>query len=93
MAVWPRSEHVWPEMVLIVQAETASDAVIVVLHARRVSRAVKVAASAGDGRIYRWYGVTTLVDSFDYQRATCLPMGRSDAEAPVLHRGEDVNAS
>ena len=75
MAVWLWSENVWPEIILFVQAETARDGVIVVLHARRVRRAVKVAANAGDGRIHRWYGVRTLTDGFDYQRATCLPVG------------------
>ena len=53
IAVWLRSENVWPEITLMVQAETARDAVIVVLHIRRVRRAVKVAANAGDGSIHR----------------------------------------
>jgi len=38
IAVWLRSEIIWPEITLIVQAETARDAVIVVLHARRIRR-------------------------------------------------------
>jgi len=76
VAMWVRSEKSWPEIILVVQAETAIDAVIAVLHARRVHHAVKVAASAGDGFIYRWYEVTTLVESFDYELMTCLPMGR-----------------
>jgi hypothetical protein len=58
IAIWLRSENVWPEITLIVQAETAIDAVSVVLHARRVRRAAKVAASAGDGYIHRWYHIT-----------------------------------
>jgi hypothetical protein len=78
VAVWPRSENIWPETVLIVQAETAMDAVIATLHARRVRRAVKVAVNASDGCIHRWYGVTRLADGFAYQHVTCLPMGWPD---------------
>ena len=94
IAVWLRSENIWPEITLIVQAETATDAVIMVLRTRRVYRAVKVAASAGDGSIHRWYGVTTLADGFDYQRSTCLPMGWSEEQQALVSRGEaSVNAS
>ena len=78
VAVWLRSEKVWPEIIVVVQAETAMDAVIVVLHARQVRRAVKVAVSAGTSFIHRWYGVRTLAESFDSQRARWLPMGRPD---------------
>jgi hypothetical protein len=87
IAVWLRSEIIWPEITLIVQAETARDAVIVVLHARRIRRAVKVAASAGDGCIHRWYGMTTLADGFDYQRATCLLMGWPEEQQAHVPRG------
>ena len=94
IAVWLRSENLWPEITLIVQVETAMDAVIVVLHARRVRRAVKVAASAGDGLIHRWYGVTRLVDSFDYRRVTCLPMGwPEEQQALVPHKGANMPVS
>jgi hypothetical protein len=87
VAMWLRSENTWPEMVLVVQAETASDAVIVVLHARRIHRAVKVAVNAGDGCIHRWYGMRTLVDGFGCQRATCLPMGWSEEQQALVPRG------
>lgn len=81
VAMWLRSENVWPEMVLVVQAETAGDA-------------VKVAANAGDGHIHRWYGVTTLVDGFDYQCATCLLMGWPDEQQALVPRGgESVHTS
>lgn len=75
VAVWLWSEKSWPEIILVMQAETAIDAVIAVLLARRVRHAVKVAVNAKDGLITRWYGVTTLVDSFDYERVTWLPIG------------------
>src|SRR5258706_12861693 len=94
VAIWLWSENVWPEITLIVQAETAIDAVIVVLRTRRVHRAVKVAAHAGDGCIYRWYGVTTLADGFDSQRATCVPMGWPGEQQAFISRGEEsVKAS
>ena len=94
VAMWLRSENIWPEIVLVVQAETAIDAVIVVLHARRVRRAVKVVANAGDGCIHRWYGVTTLADGFNFQRATCLPMGWPGEQQALISRGEEsVKAS
>jgi hypothetical protein len=94
VAIWLRSENVWPEITLIMQAETATDAVIMVLHARRVRRAVKVAAHAGDGCIHRWYGVTTLADGFDYQRATCLLMGWPEEQQALVSREEEsVKAS
>jgi hypothetical protein len=94
VAMWLRSENIWPEMVLVVQAETARDAVIVVLRARQVRRAVKVAVNAGDGFIHRWYGVTTHVDGFDYRRATCLRMGWPDEQqALVPHEGANMHAS
>jgi hypothetical protein len=93
IAVWLRSENVWPEITLIVQAGTASDAMIAVLHARRVRRAVKVAASAGDGFIHRWYGVTRLADGFDYQRSTSLLMGwPEEQQALAPRREENVHA-
>lgn len=94
VAVWLRSEKVWPEIILMVQAETAIDAVTVVLHARRVRRAVKVAVSAGDSFTQRWYGVTMLADSFDYQRATWLPIGRPDEnQALVSSEGGTIHES
>jgi hypothetical protein len=94
IAMWLRSENIWPEITLIVQAETARDAVIVVLHARRVRRAVKVAANAGDGSIHRWYDVKTLVDGFDFRRATHLPMGWPEKQQALIpHREENVNVS
>ena len=94
VAMWLRSENIWPEITLIVQAETARDAVVVVLHARLVRRAVKVAANAGDGFIHRWYGVTTIADSFDYQRGTCLRMGwPEEQQALVPHEEANVNES
>jgi hypothetical protein len=94
VAMWLRSENVWPEITLIVQAETAIDAVVMVLHARYVRRAVKVAANAADGCIHRWYGVTALADGFDYQCATCLPMGWSGEQQALISRGEErVHAS
>lgn len=76
VAMWLWSEETWPQITLMVQAQTVREAVSEVLHTRRVRRAVKVAVNAGDGFIYRWYGVTTLADGFDCQRATCLLMGR-----------------
>lgn len=87
VAVWLRSEKSWPEIMLVVQAETALDAVIEVLLARRVRGAVKVAVKAGDGRIHRWYGVTTLVESFDYERVTWLPMGCPDEKLACVESG------
>lgn len=75
VAMWLHSEKSWPEIILVVQAETAIEAVIAVLHARLVHHVVKVAVNAGDGLIARWYGVTMLTESFDYQRVTWLPMG------------------
>jgi len=94
VAMWLRSENVWPEITLIVQAETVRDAVIVVLRARRVRRAVKVAVNAGDGCIHRWYSVTTHVDGFDYQRSTCLRMGWPEKQqALVSCEEENVHAS
>ena len=88
IAIWLRSENVWPEITLVVQAETARDAVIMLLRARRVYRAVKVAASAGDGFIHRWYGVTTIADGFDYQRGTCLRMGWPEEQQALVSREE-----
>lgn len=76
VAMWLWSEKSWPEIMLVMRAETEIDAVIAVLHARRVHHAVKVAVNARDGLIARWYGVTTLIESFDYKRVTWLPMGR-----------------
>jgi len=94
VAMWVRSEKSWPEIILVMRAETAIDAVIAVLHARRVRRAVKVAASAGDGFIHRWYGVTTLVESFDYERMTWLPMGRpTEQQALVGSGGGNIHES
>jgi len=84
VAMWLRSEQSWPEIILVVQAETAIEAVIAVLHARRVHHAVKVAVNVGNGFIHRWYGVTTLVESFDYQRATWLPMGVSAEQLALV---------
>lgn len=89
VAMWLRSENVWPEITLIVQAETVVDAVIVVLHTRRVRRAVKVAANAGDGFIHRWYNVTTLADGFDYQSSTCLLMGWPEEQQALVPPGEE----
>jgi len=90
VAMWLRSEKSWPEIILVVQAETAIDAVIAVLHARRVHHAVKVAVNAGDGFIHRWYGVTTLVESFDYQRVTWLPMGVPAEQQPLTGSGGGI---
>ena len=33
------------------------------------------------------YGVTTLAESFDYQGATCLPMGRPDEKQALAGSG------
>jgi len=52
VAVWLRSENCWPEIVLLVQAETAIGAVASVLYARRVHRAKKVTANADDSFIH-----------------------------------------
>ena len=89
VAMWLRSENIWSGIVLDVQAETASDAVIVVLRTRRVRRAVKVVVSAGDRRIHRWYGVRTLADGFGSQRATCLPMGWLGEQQAFVPRGRE----
>jgi hypothetical protein len=67
VAVWLCSLERWPEIVLLVHAPTAGEAVMLVLQARHVSHAVKVAVNAGDGVIQRWYEVTTLLDGFGYQ--------------------------
>ena len=94
IAVWLRSENVWPEITVIVQAETARDGVIMVLHAQRVRRAVKVAANAGDGFIHRWYNVTTFAEGFDSQCSTCLQMGwPEEQQALVPCRVENVHVS
>ena len=87
VAMWLQSENIWPEMVPVVQAETAVDTVIVVLRARQVRRAVKVAVSAGDGLIHRWYGVRTLADGFDYRHVTCLLMGWPEEQQALIPRG------
>lgn len=87
VAVWLHSENVWPEIILNMQAETAIDAVIAVLHARRVRHAVKVAVNARDGTITRWYRVKTLVDSFDYERVTWLPIGVPEERLALVARG------
>ncbi|MHB8594608.1 MAG: hypothetical protein ACYDB3_09825, partial [Acidimicrobiales bacterium] len=90
VAMWLHSEKSWPDIILVVQAETAIDAVIAVLHARRVRHAVKVAVNAGDGFIHRWYGVTTLVESFDYERAVWLPMGCPAEQQPLAGSGGGI---
>lgn len=87
--MWLRSENIWSEMVLVVQAETALDAVIVVLRTRGMRRAVKVVVSAGDKRIRWWYGVRTLADGFGSQRATCLPMGWLGEQQAFVPRGRE----
>jgi hypothetical protein len=86
VAMWLRSEKLWPEIILVVHAETARDAVWLVLQARRVHHAVNVAAHVfSDAHIARWHGVTTLVDRFDYQHETFLLMG-----VPVVHAESDA---
>lgn len=87
VAIWLSSEKSWPEIILVMRAETAIDAVIAVLLARRVRHAVKVAVNARDGLIARWYGVTTLTDSFDYQRVTWLPMGMPAEQSALVASG------
>ena len=89
VAMWLRSENIWSEMVLVVQAETALDAVIVELRTRGMRRAVKVVVSAGDRGIHRWYGVRTLADGFGSQRATCLPMGWLGEQQAFVPRGRE----
>lgn len=72
VAIWLRSETRWPEIVLLVQAETPIDAV---LRTRHVRHAAKIAVNTGQGSIQRWYEVTTLVDGFDYQREEVTAYG------------------
>ncbi|HJT56981.1 MAG TPA: hypothetical protein VJ761_10830 [Ktedonobacteraceae bacterium] len=76
VAVWRWSEDTWPQITLLVEAESARHAMIVVLQTQRVRRAVKVAVNSGDGFIHRWYSVTTRPEGLDCQRCTCVPMGR-----------------
>lgn len=87
VAVWLHSENVWPEIILNMQAETAIDAVITLLHVRRVHHAAKVAVNAKDGLITRWYGVKTLVGSFDYERVTWLPIGVPEERVTLAATG------
>ena len=75
VAVWLRSESSWPSIVLTMHAETAAEAVGLILRTRRVRSAVKVAVNVGDGFLHRWYRVKTLVEGFDAQYETCLPIG------------------
>ena len=85
VAVWLRSENVWPEIVVVVHAETPLDAAWKVLHIRGVRRAV----NCGDGTIQRWYGVITLIDGLAYDRMTCLPMGALESKQGVEWKSED----
>lgn len=93
VAVWLYAEKSWPEIILVMQAETAIDAVITVLHARRVRHAAKVAVNAKDGLITRWYGVTTLTESFDYERVTWLPIGVPDERLALAGSGGNGHGS
>ncbi|HJT58881.1 MAG TPA: hypothetical protein VJ761_20395 [Ktedonobacteraceae bacterium] len=90
VAVWLRTESMWPQITMIVQTATARDAVLAVLHARKVHRAVKVAVNADNGAISRWYGVTTLADGFVSQRATCLPMGMPIEQEVLVASGGGI---
>ena len=92
VAVWRWSENTWPQITLVVQAESAREAVIAVLGARQVRRAVKVAVNSGDGFIHRWYGVAMRSQGFDCQRSTCVPMGRPvEGQALVETEGEKTH--
>ena len=88
VAVWRWSEDTWPQITLVVEAESAHHAVIAVLRARQVRRAVKVAVNSGDGFIHRWYGLVMRSEGFDCQHCICVPMGRPVAGQAHVVGGE-----
>src|SRR5438105_1829849 len=89
VAVWLRSENVWPEIVVVVHAKTPLDAAWKVLHTRGVRRATKVALSCGDGTIQRWNGVIKLIDGLAYDQMTRLPMGALESKPGAAWKRED----